>query len=196
MSRSRHTTCKKDVRALRLWANVCGCGVKGPPDWPRCAYVSGEKTIALGVPCERREKDETSSEGMGEGREGRKEGGVEGSAFAWRKRTKPMHMLLTRTVRICACIACRALLCMFLSRRSLGFDPARASAPCFPDGPRRARGRSTTRTLGRSCGPPARPRAAALAAFRWARSGCSLWTAATGAEGLCSRDATIAGPWR
>ena len=65
-----------------------------------------------------------------------------------------MHMLVPRTVRICACIACRALLCMFLSRRSLGFDPARASAPCFPDGPRRARGRSTTRTLGRSCAPP------------------------------------------
>ena len=37
------TTRKKDVRALRLWANVCGCGVKGLHDWPRCAYVSGQK---------------------------------------------------------------------------------------------------------------------------------------------------------
>ena len=74
--------------------------------------------------------------GCVKGEKGRREGGGEGSAFAQRTHAKPMHMLVPRTVRICACIACRALLCMFLSRRSLGFDPAPASAPRFPDGRR------------------------------------------------------------
>ena len=92
--------------------------------------------------------------GCVKGEKGRREGGVEGSAFAQRTHAKPMHMLVPRTARICACIACRALLCMFLSRRSLGFDPARA--PPRPVSP------TITRTLGRSCGPPARPSAAAL----------------------------------
>ena len=67
---------QKNVGALRLWVNVCGCGVKGLHDWPRRACVSGEKkAVALGGLCERMEKDETSGEGMGEVREGAKGGG-------------------------------------------------------------------------------------------------------------------------
>ena len=38
------------------------------------AFQEKKRAIALGVPCERMEKDETSGEGMCEGREGAKGG--------------------------------------------------------------------------------------------------------------------------